>query len=82
MHLWADDELTGADRVRLLSHVCTDLRERDVHAVVARRCAMMPSAAFAANLFVPASQRFYIGAFPTGHAVPLAPPKTWNLEAP
>jgi hypothetical protein len=26
--LWADDGLTGAERIRLLSHLCTDLRER------------------------------------------------------
>src|SRR5712691_4568329 len=78
--LWADDDLTGAQRVRLLSHLCTDLRARGVHAVAAPRSAMMPSAAFVANLFLPASQHFVIGAFLTPRTVPLSPPKTWSLE--
>ena len=51
--LWADDGLTGAERIRLLSHLLTDLRERDVHLVMALRCAMMPIWAFAGNLFLP-----------------------------
>ncbi len=51
--LWADDGLTGAQRVRLLSHVCNHLRERGVHLVTAPRCAMMPALAFLANLFLP-----------------------------
>jgi hypothetical protein len=51
--LWADDGLTGAQRVRLLSHVCNHLRERGVHLVTAPRCAMMPAPAFLANLFFP-----------------------------
>jgi len=78
--LWADDGLTGAERVRLLSHLCFDLRERDVHAVVAPRSAMMPTAAFLANLFMPAPQNFRIGVFLTPRTIPLAPPKTWSLE--
>ena len=64
--LWADDGLTGAQRVRLLSHLCTDLRERDVHLVMALRCAMMPASAFAANLFLPTPAQFQMGAFFTG----------------
>lgn len=78
--LWADDDLTGTERVRLLSHLCTDLRERGVHVVVAPRCAMMPGAAFMANLFFPATQHYRIGVFLTPRTVPLSPPKTWSLE--
>ncbi len=78
--VWADDGLTGAERVRLLSHLCTDLRERDVHAVIAPRSAMMPAAAFVANLFIPATQHFRIGVFFTPRSVPLSPPKTWSVE--
>ena len=78
--LWAGDDLTGGQRVRLLSHLCTDLRERDVHAVVAPRSAMMPTAAFVANLFIPAAQHFRIGIFLTPRTIPLAAPKTWSLE--
>jgi hypothetical protein len=78
--LWADDGLSAIERVRLLSHVCTHLRERDVHAVVASRCAMMPGSAFVANLFVPHSQHFQVGVFSTSRTIPLSKPKTWSLE--
>jgi hypothetical protein len=78
--LWADDDLSGTECVRLLAHLCTYLRENDVHAVVAVRSSMIPTAALVANLFVPGSQRFRIGIFPTRHAIQLSPPKTWNLE--
>jgi hypothetical protein len=78
--LWAADDLTGAEPVRLLSHLCTDLREQDVHAVVAPRSAMMPAAALVANLFVPATQNFRIGVFLTPRSIELSPPKTWSLE--
>jgi hypothetical protein len=77
--LWADDGLGFTDRVRFLSHLCTHLAERGVHAVIAPRSAMMPTAAFVANLFMPAPQGFHIGAFSTPHSVPLSPPKTWDL---
>jgi hypothetical protein len=77
--LWADDGLSGGDRVRFLSHLCTYLAERDIHALVAPRSAMMPTAAFVANLFMPAPQRFHIGVFPTSRMVALSPPKTWDL---
>jgi hypothetical protein len=77
--LWADDGLTGAQRVRLLSHLCTDLRERNVHLVMALRCAMMPASAFAANLFLPTPAQFQMGAFFTAGPVPLPVPKTWSL---
>jgi hypothetical protein len=78
--LWAGHDLTGTERVRLLGHLCTDLRDQDVHAVVAVRSSMIPTAALVANLFVPGSQRFRIGIFPTRHAIPLSPPNTWSLE--
>jgi hypothetical protein len=77
--LWAEDGLSGAERVRLLSHLCTHLMEHDVHAVVAPRSAMMPRAAFLANLFLPAPQSFGIGVFSTPRSVPLTPPKQWDL---
>jgi hypothetical protein len=77
--LWADDGLSGAQRVRLLSHLCTDLRERNVHLVMALRCAMMPASAFAANLFLPTPAQFQMGAFFTAGPVPLPLPKTWSL---
>ena len=77
--LWADEGLSFADRVRLLSHLCTHLAARDVHAVIAPRSATMPAAAFVANLFMPAPQGFLIGVFSTSRSVPLSPPKTWDL---
>jgi hypothetical protein len=77
--LWADDGLSFADRVRLLSHLCTHLAERDVHAVIAPRSAMMPVPAFVANLFMPVPQGFLIGVFSTSRSVALSPPKTWDL---
>lgn len=75
--LWADDDLTGAQRVRLLGHVCNHLRERGVHLVVAPRCAMMPAAAFLANLFMPVPAPWQLVAL--WPAVPLPLPKTWSL---
>jgi hypothetical protein len=77
--LWADEGLSFADRVRLLSHLCTHLAESGVHAVIAPRSAMMPAAAFVANLFLPAPQGFLIGMFSTSRSVPLSPPRTWDL---
>lgn len=79
LDLWAEDGLSGGERVRLVSHLCTHLAAHDVHAVVAPRSAMMPTAAFLANLFIPAPQRFQIGVFPTPRAVQLAPPTRWDL---
>jgi hypothetical protein len=77
--LWADDGLTGMQRVRLLGHVCNQLRERGVHFVVAARCAMMPAPAFLANLFLPVPGPWHLFALWTRAAVPLALPKTWSL---
>jgi hypothetical protein len=77
--LWADQNLTGAQRVRFVAHLCSHLRERDVHIVAAPRCAMVPSAAFVANLFVPMPEHFHVGVFlPPGATVP-APPRSWSL---
>ena len=78
--LWTGDEMTGGERVRLLSHLCTYLREHGVHGVVATRSAAMPAGAFLTNLFVPAAQKFRIGVFPTQRTISFTPPKTWNLE--
>jgi hypothetical protein len=77
--LWADDGLIGAERVRLLGHVCNHLRERGVHFVVAPRCAMMPASAFLANLFLPVPGPWRLFALWTQAAVPLPLPKTWSL---
>src|SRR4029077_14025645 len=64
--LWADDGLTGAERVRLLSHLCTHLREHDVHLVMALRCALMPTSAFAGHLFLPTTAQFQAREISTG----------------
>ena len=57
LDFWADDNLTGTDRRRFVSHLCHFLRDAGVHALVVPRCAMMPQAALLslANLFVPVS---------------------------
>jgi hypothetical protein len=75
--LWADDGLTGAQRVRLLGHVCSHLRERGIHLVTAQRCAMMPASAFAANLFFPVPGPWRLVAL--WPKVPLTLPRTWSL---
>jgi hypothetical protein len=77
--LWADDGLTGAQRARLLGHVCNHLREHDVHVVLALRCAMMPASAFAANLFLPPAAALHVVALVTQAQPAPAPPKTWSL---
>jgi hypothetical protein len=77
--LWADDNLTGAQRVRFVSHLCQHLRERDVHLVAAPRSAMQPTAALVANLFIPMPEHFHIGVFLTRGRVAPAPPKTWSM---
>jgi len=76
--LWAD-ELTAMERARLVSHLCHDLRARDVHLVTAPHCAMMPTMALLANLFLPGSEHFHVGAFFTQRTTSLLPPKTWSL---
>jgi hypothetical protein len=75
--LWADDGLTLLQRARLLGHVCHDIRGRDIHVVAALRCAMMPSAAFAANLFLPSCAGHVVALFPG--QMQISPPKTWSL---
>jgi hypothetical protein len=77
--LWAEDGLSFADRVRLVSHLCTHLAERDVHGVIAPRSTMMPVSALVANLFMPAPQGFHIGVFPGPGSGPLTPPTRWDL---
>ena len=78
--LWADDGMTGGERIRLLSHLCKVLCEKNVHAVVAARSSITPAAAFVSNVFVPAAQKFHLGVFPTARQVSFTPPKTWSLE--
>jgi hypothetical protein len=76
--LWADDDLSVAQRARLLGHLCRDLRDRDVHLVLALRSAMMPAAAFVANAFLPQpAHHHFVALFPGD--IPLSPPKTWSL---
>jgi hypothetical protein len=77
--LWADDGLTGVQRVRLLGHVCNHLRQRDVHVLLALRCAMMPTLAFAANFFLPPTAQLHIHALLTRPELAPTPPKTWSL---
>jgi hypothetical protein len=76
--LWADDGLSYSQRVGLLGHVCNHLRERNVHIALALRCAMMPTSAFMANLFLP-SPPVHIVALVTSPELMPAPPKTWSL---
>jgi hypothetical protein len=76
--LWADEGLSSVERARLLAGVCDDLRRQGIHMVVAMRSAMMPAAAFAANLFVPfASRDYFIAMFQRGRDLPV--PKAWGL---
>jgi hypothetical protein len=77
--LWADDGLTGGQRARLLGHVCNHLRERDVHVVLALRCAMMPASTFAANFFMPPVARLHVSALLTRPDFAPPAPKTWSL---
>jgi hypothetical protein len=77
--IWADDYLSVIERARLLGHLCAHLTKQGVHAVIAPRSAMMPAAAFVANLFMPAPQRFRIGLFSTPRSVPVAAPQKWDL---
>jgi hypothetical protein len=77
--LWADDGLTGLQRARLLGHVCNHLRQREVHVVLALRCAMMPSSAFRANLFLPPASALHVAALVTDGERAPAPPRTWSL---
>ena len=79
MDLWADDGLTGPQRVRLLSRVCNHLRARDVHILLAVKCAMMPASAFVANLFLPPLAQLHVAALSTRPGLEPAPPKTWSL---
>jgi GNAT superfamily N-acetyltransferase len=77
--LWADDSLNLAQRVRLLGHICQDMRERNIEIVLAPRCAMMPAAALAANLFLPAPGAAHMVAMFPHPGIALAPPKSWSL---
>jgi hypothetical protein len=78
--LWADAGLGTGERARMLGRLCRIMREDDMHAVVAVRSAMIPAAALVANVFVPASQRFHVGIFPTSRTGPLRTPRRWSLE--
>jgi hypothetical protein len=78
LELWADDGFSAIERIRLLARACNHLRARDVHMVLALRCAMMPESAFAANLFLPFA-RLQIGALTTRLQTVPEPPRTWAL---
>ena len=77
--LWADDGLSTMERVHLLAELCHHLREGGMDMVTALRCAMMPTAAFLANLFVPVPAPWSAVVVWSGSAVPLALPKKWGL---
>jgi hypothetical protein len=77
--LCADDGLTVAQRVRLLSHVCDHLRRRGVHILLALRCAMTPASIFAANLFLSPVAPLHVHALLTRPELAPIPPKTWSL---
>jgi hypothetical protein len=77
--LWAGDDLTGGQAVRLLGHLCNHLRERDVDIILAVRSSMMPATVFAANLFLPVPAHTHMYALFPRSDVPLAAPKTWSL---
>jgi hypothetical protein len=79
LDLWADDDLTAAQRVRFVSHLCQHLRDGDVHLVAAPRYAMLPTAAFLANMFIPMPEHFHVGVFLARGGVVPAPPKSWSM---
>jgi len=78
IELWADDGLTGGQRARLLGHVCNHLRDHGAHVVQALRCAMMPTSAFVANMFLPTAH-MYLAALVTRPELAPTPPKNWSL---
>ncbi|MFL6798581.1 MAG: GNAT family N-acetyltransferase [Xanthobacteraceae bacterium] len=73
--LWADDGLSAVERIKLLGYLCSHLREVGVHMVTAVRCAMLPSSAFWANLFMPTPGPWQLAAVINGAAPALAVPK-------
>ena len=77
--LWADGNLSNMERARFLGHFCQELRTRNIELIMAARSAMMPAAAFAANLFIPTPREFHVGSILTQGAEPLPEPKTWSL---
>ena len=73
---WPLEWVTGLQPARW-----TALHARDVHVVLALRCAMMPESAFWANLFLPPVARVQVGALLTRpELAPAAPPRTWSLS--
>lgn len=80
LHHWAEDGMTAPARIRFVSHVCTGLRDAGVDMVIAPRSATMPAAALLANLFLPASEGFHIGLFPTRGTQAVPPPKSWSFD--
>jgi GNAT superfamily N-acetyltransferase len=77
--LWADDALSPGDRVRFLSHACQEMRDSGIEFVVALRSALMPAAAFVANLFLPFPGDGHIVAMYPGVGLVLSRPRTWHL---
>lgn len=79
LDLWADDNLSAAERRRFVGHLCHHLRDAGVHALVAPRCATVPQAALLANLFVPVSDDFYIGVHMVPGGVSPSKPRNWSF---
>jgi hypothetical protein len=78
--LWAEAGMTGSERVRFVSDLCTRLRDLGTDAVVVPRWTTVPAGALLANLFMPASPGFYIGMFPTERTQGLSPPRSWSFD--
>jgi hypothetical protein len=79
LDLWADDHLPAGDRTRFVAHLCHELRDSGVDAVVTPRSAVMPQAALVANLFVPVSDDFYVGVHMTPGSVSPSAPRNWSF---
>lgn len=80
LEMWSEDEMSSSARARFISHLCRHLRDVGVDAFVVPRTATTPMAALLTNLFIPASDGFRIGVFPTKNSPPLASPKSWSFD--
>lgn len=80
LEMWSEDEISHSARARFISHLCRHLRDVGVDTLVVPRTATTPTAALLTNLFIPSSDRFRIGVFPTKSSPPLASPKSWSFD--
>jgi hypothetical protein len=78
--MWSEDDMSSSARARFISHLCRHLRDAGVDAFVVPRMATTPTAALLMNLFIPASDGFHIGVFPTESSPPLTSPKSWSFD--